>query len=119
MKYDYIFDSNKSYYETEFEIDYENEKSLTVLFEKENVVLVADAHGNAVFENLDRTEIIKGKAHSNRLFSNIYCKVKDNEICVRFPVTETIDHYPNCDGEYDRYSKRIVDNIIITCPIGE
>lgn len=34
-------------------------------------------------------------------------------------VYETIDHYPNCDGEYDRYSEVIVENILITCPIGK
>ncbi|MBQ7134121.1 MAG: hypothetical protein IJO20_06455 [Ruminococcus sp.] len=118
MKYDYIYDSSKSVYEKSFEIDSENKKSLTVFFEKEGIVLTADTFGNAVFEKEDGEKIKEDKAQSDRLFSSIYCSVKSGEICVRFPVTETVDHYPNCDGEYDRYSVKIVDNIIITCPVG-
>lgn len=119
MIYENIYDSSKSVYEKEFEIDHENDKSLTVFFEKEGVTLVADAHGNAVFTDEDGNEIKKDKALSDRLFGSIYCSVKDDAICVRFPVTETVDHYPNCDGEYDRYSVKIVDNIIVTCPVGK
>lgn len=59
MKYENIYDSSKSVYEKEFEIDYENDKSLTVFFEKEDIVLLADAHGNAVFTNKNENEIKK------------------------------------------------------------
>ena len=72
---------------------------------------------NAVFSNTDGTELFKDKASSDRLFSFIYCTINKGTINVRFPVTETIDHYPDCDGEYDRYSVKIVDNIIITYPV--
>ncbi len=116
MNYDYIFDGN-SVYEKEFEIDYENDKEITVFFEKEGIVLTADKHGNAVFKTADGAEIKKDKAKAYRFFLSIYCCVKDGAINVRFPVTETVDHYPDCDGEYDRYTKRIIDNIIITCDV--
>lgn len=114
MNYDHIFDSSKSVYEKEFEIDYKNDKPLTVLFEKESIVLTVNTHGDALFLNINGVELKKDKAESNRLFSSIYCSANKNAITVRFPVKETIDHYPNCDGEYDRYSERIVDNILIT-----
>ncbi|MBQ8860823.1 MAG: hypothetical protein IJ015_05770 [Ruminococcus sp.] len=117
MNYNHILDSSNSAYESKFEIDYKNDKALTILFEKENIVLTADSHGNATFENTDGTKILSGKAECSRIFSEIYCKVQDNVITVRFPVMKTIDHYPNCDGEYDRYSEVIVDNILITCPV--
>lgn len=117
MKYDHIFDSSNCVYETKFEFDRSKSEAITVFFEKENVVLYADIHGNATFENLDGTVVSKDKAESKRYFSFIYCKVQDNIITVRFPITETVDHYPNCDGEYDRYSEIIVDNIYITCHI--
>lgn len=117
MKYNYVFDSSKSVYESKFEIDRDTNDEITVFFENENIVLSADAHGNAIFCNTDGIEILRDKAQSDRYFSFIYCTVKDGTISVRFPVTETIDHYPNCDGEHDRYSVKIVHNIIITCPI--
>lgn len=117
MNYDYIFNDN-SLYEVEFEIDYENDKPITVFFEKENITLTADKHGNAVFNTADGTEIKKDKAQADRFFLSIYCSVKDGVINVRFPVTETIDHYPNCDGEYDRYFTKVIDNIVITCNVG-
>lgn len=118
MNYDHIFDSSKSG-ETEFKINHKNNEMLTVLFKEENIVLKADVHGNAVFESLDGTQLKKDKAQSDRLFSKLYCSVKDKTLTVRFPVTKTVDHYPNCDGEYDRYSEIIVDNIYITCPVGK
>lgn len=117
MEYNYVFDSNKNVYESKLEIDRDKNDEITVFFENENIVLTADAHGNAVFSNTDGTELFKDKASSDRLFSFIYCTINKGTINVRFPVTETIDHYPDCDGEYDRYSVRIVDNIIITYPV--
>lgn len=115
MKYDYILDSSISGNETKFDIDREKAESITVLFENEGVVLTADIYGNYTFANPDGTVISKGKAESDRCFMFIYCSVKDNVINVRFPITETVDHYPNCDGEYDRYSTKIVDNVVVTC----
>ena len=118
MSYNCIFDSSIRTCEAEVKIDYENEIPVSVFFEKENVILTADAMGNAVFADSEGNEIYKGKAEGeNRYFSRIYVSVTNGKICVRFPVTETIDHYPNCDGEYDRYSERIVDNICIYCPL--
>ena len=116
MNYDYIFDSN-SVYEKEFELNSESDKAITVFFEKENITLTADKHGNAVFCSADGTKIKREKAQADRFFLSIYCSVKDGAINVRFPVTETVDHYPNCDGEHDRYSTKTIDNIIVTCAV--
>ncbi len=118
MQYDYIYNSSNCASEVEVKIDYEKLIPVSVLFEKENIVLSADTFGNAVFQNAEGKEILKDKANGDkRYFSKIYVSVKGAEICVRFPITETIDHYPNCDGEYDRYSERIVDNINICCSL--
>lgn len=117
MKYNYIFDSSKTLYDKEFEIEREKSEKITIFFEKEGVVLTADIHGNATFESVDGKIIKKDKADSSRFFSFIYCIVNHNVITVTFPVTETVDHYPDCDGEFDRYSVKIIDKIIITCPL--
>ena len=75
------------------------------LFEKESVCLETDADGNAVFRDLEGVELYRGKADGqSRYFSEFYCKVKDGVISVKFPIQEVVDHYPNCDGEYDRLS---------------
>ena len=117
MKYDYIYDSEKQVYEAEVSINRETEPDLKVLFEKENIILHADRHGNATFYDVAGNEIHKGKAESEISFNKIYVCIKEEKISVRFPIIEWIDHYPNCDGEYDRWSERIVDNIYIYCPI--
>lgn len=120
MSYNCIFDSSNLIYEAEVNFDCENMIPAKVLFEKEKITLTADAMGNAVFADSEGNEIYKGKAEGeNRYFSKIFVSVTNGKICVRFPVTETIDHYPNCDGEYDRYTERIVDNICIYCPLWE
>lgn len=116
MTYDAIFDSSSTIYEKEFAIDSEKDTPLTVFFEKENIVLQADCQGNAVFMNPDGIELYRSKAESDRLFLKIYCKIKDNTVTVRFPVIEWVDHYPNCDGEYDRWSEIERDNILFTYP---
>ncbi len=117
MNYNKIYDSGNCCSEVEVKFDCVNQTPVCVLFEKENIVLCADTFGNAVFSDIEGNELLKGKANGKgRNFSKIYVSIKDAEICVRFPIIETIDHYPNCDGEYDRYSERIIDNINICCP---
>ena len=114
MKFDYIYDSSSQFYEKEYKIDYENEGLIVVLFAKENIILTVDAFGNTIFKNLNGEELYKDKAEGDRrYFSSVFCHVVNNTITVNFPIIETIDHYPNCDGEYDRYSERIVDKICI------
>lgn len=114
MNYDIIFDKN-SYYETEFKFNDKTE--LTVFFSNENIILKADKDGNAVFLTADGKEIKREKAESDRYFSTIFCKTYEGVVSVRFPICETIDHYPDCDGEYDRYSERIIENIIFTLSV--
>lgn len=87
---------------------------LGMFFEKKSVCLEADADGNAVFRDLEGVELYRGKADGQgRDFSEFYCKVKDGVISVKFPIQEVVDHYPNCDGEYDRYSYITRDYIMI------
>ena len=117
MKYDHVYDSGIRRWEAEYPIGGENSPSVTVLFEQEQILLTADADGNAVFGRTDGTELFRDKAYGKqRRFSSIYCSVTGGAPSVRFPIKETVDHYPNCDGEYDRWSEVIVDNVVITCP---
>lgn len=119
MNYDHIFIKDPWVYEAEYPFDPENRNPLTILFEKEGILLRADPQGNAVFCNLQGEEICRGKADGkDRYFTKIYCRVTDNAILVRFPRTKWVDNYPHCDGEYDRWDEITIENILITCDIG-
>ena len=118
MKYDFIYDSSNSSGEKccNFRRDDYNTPviHLYVFFDKENVCLDADEEGNAIFSDANGVELYRAKADvQGYCFSEFYCKVTDGVISVRFPIQEVVDHYPDCDGEYDRYSYITRDNIII------
>jgi len=120
MGYDYVFDSEKPMWgslDERVEIDSEAKPQVSILFEKEGVVLHADCHGNSFFCDIDGNVIHEDKAEANSLFSSVRVCVGEDKIIAKFPVTKWIDHYPNCDGEYDRWSEVIVDTICIYCPI--
>ncbi len=116
MKYDHIFNSTLQTEEAAFTFDKENNAPICVFFENENISLKADHLGNAVFFNNDGEEILSAKTEYRHRFQLFACKVTQNDIILRFPTTIEIDHYPHCDGEYDRWSERRV-NCMITCPI--
>lgn len=112
MKYDFVFDSSKVSGERNYE--FKSITSLFVLFEKENVCLEVDVYGNAIFTDVNGVELYSDKADGQgRNFFEVYCKAEDGAISVRFPIQEVVDHYPNCDGEYDRYSYITRDNVVI------
>lgn len=112
MTYDHIFDSAALRYEAEYKMV--DEGSATVLFEKEQILLRADAQGNAVFCDVSGQEKYRGRAdNGTRRFDRVFCDVTDDTITVRFPVIKWIDHYPHCDGEHDRWSEVIVDNLYV------
>ncbi len=120
MEYDYIFDSSDTRCEKKFAIDYEKNLPVTVFFVKENIVLRADREGNALFCDTGGNALYRGKADRKRqYFGEIYCSVRAGAVSVSFPIIELIDHYPNCDGEYDRWSEVIREKICITYPAGE
>ena len=118
MKYDYIYDS--SYVLGEKCYEFKREKydsplfSSYIFFENEKVCLEVDADGSAIFYDENGVELYRDKADGQgRYFCEVYCEVRDGVISVRFPIQEVVDHYPNCDGEYDRYSYITRDNVLI------
>ena len=117
MEYNFVYDSSKLSGEKNYSIERERYDSpiipFYVLFEQEGVYLEADADGNSAIFSLDGVELFRDKADGQgRYFSEFCCTVKDGVIRVRFPIQEVIDHYPNCDGEYDRYSYITRDNVV-------
>ena len=118
MKYDFVYDSSKMSGEKNYVFkpeDYDTPViSLCIFFEKENLCLKVDEAGYAIFSDGNGVELYREKADGRGCyFSECYCKVGDGVISVRFPIQEIVDHYPNCDGEYDRYSYITKDNVLI------
>jgi hypothetical protein len=112
MKYDFIYDSSNM--SDERNLEFKSFISLHILFEKENICLEVDVYGNAIFTDVNGIELYRDKANGQgRYFYEVYCSVKDGAVSVRFPIQEVIDHYPNCDGEYDRYSYITRANVVI------
>lgn len=59
-------------------------------------------NGKVCFYN--KNDEILGKADGcDKLYKEINFVWKQDCIFVLFGQTETVDYYPNCDGEYDRY----------------
>ena len=115
MHYDYTFNNSSAWYETEYQIDCENNKPVIVYFERENILLHASADGCAIFFDTDGNELFRDQADGKqRRFSKIYCCVRENKIIVNFPIIKWVDNYPHCDGEYDRWDEIIVEKIAIT-----
>ena len=117
MKYDYIYDSSTMSGDKEYSIEKVHPDSLTqpiyILLQQEGVYLEADAHGNAAIYNMDGVELFRDKADGKgKCFFGIYCRVSNRVITVSFPIQEVIDHYPHCDGEYDRYSYITKDTVV-------
>lgn len=118
MQYDRIFDSSSNASGKAFEI--EDQNSITILFEKEQVILYADTDGNAVFSAVDGVELYKTKAEeTERRYLDFFCQVSGSTITVKFRTVKYIDHYPHCDGEHDRWSRIIVSESPVSYTIAD
>ena len=119
MDYDFVFDSEKKIwgrnYE-EVEIDRETKPKVSILFEREGIVLCADCDGNALFGDLDNNVIHEGKVESSNYFSRVHVRVSEGKPIAELPITKWIDHYPHCDGEHDRWSEITIDTVTFRCP---
>ena len=118
MKYDFVYDSGKAAFEKNYSFKRKDCNSpvstLCIFFEKEGVCVEVNSDGNAIFSDENGTELYRAKADSKgRCFYKLYCKVKSGVISVRFPIQDVVDHYPHCDGEYDRYSYITKDSVVI------
>ena len=91
---------------------------LRVFFPRENVVLTADREGNVLLHSPDGTLIRKDQAvRKDRLFGQVTCSVIGEGIRLRFDVLNWTDHYPHCDGEYDRWTCTVADSTELTVPV--
>ncbi|MBE6659220.1 MAG: hypothetical protein E7604_12370 [Ruminococcaceae bacterium] len=117
MNFDHIVDSSTPFGAKQYPLDINTKRPTTVFFEKEGVILTANADGTAIFSNTDGEILYKTQAGGKQhLFSRIQCNVCRNTIHVTFLIVVLIDNYPHCDGEYDRWDEKIIGEVPIFYP---
>ena len=87
-----------------------------VLFEHEKVSVFVDSLGHIEFCNLDNNLLAtidlpvskdpSEKAHTAQ-YGTVRCGIDEEQICVYLPIYSWTDHYPDCDGEFDRWSRHL------------
>ncbi len=75
--------------------------------------IIVSNSGEVVFYDNDNN--ILGKTDGcDELYKEVKFVWEQDCISVLFGQTETVDYYPNCDGEYDRYGKEWITNRLVT-----
>lgn len=78
-----------------------------ITFVNEGIIARVTAGGNIEFFDCERKLLASicvpadngGRGH----YEDIYCKIENDTIKMKFPVYEWEDYYPHCDGEHDRW----------------
>lgn len=111
-KYDIIFNSEKENDNKCFQIASGFHSETVICFEKENIVAVIYAKGQVEFYNMKDELLSVGELplveSGKGTYEEVRCQVENGTIVLEFPIYEWIDHYPNCDGEHDRWSTRTI-----------
>ena len=96
----------------EFQIASGHISETRILFENERIIVLVHAEGSAEFYSAAGTPLAKGSVAAEEggreKYEDVRCDVCDKMISIGFADYEWIDNYPNCDGEYDRWDKRII-----------
>ena len=84
-----------------------------VHFIHENILAVITAAGEVAFYDSDNQLLEKTTVapdgDGRGCYQDVCCKAEQGKILVQFPIYSWVDHYPDCDGESDRWSARIID----------
>lgn len=82
-----------------------------LFFINEKIYLTVKKEGCVTFLDEARNELCSTEVKpttKNGMHDNAYCRCDDGRIRVWFPIVDYIDNYPDCDGEYDRWTVRYV-----------
>ncbi len=115
-KADIIFNSEHG--EKTFQIASGHISETTVLFEKEGISALIHAKGYVEFYNVDGELLASGNLpeveSGKQVYEEVRCSADGNLITLSFPIYTWIDHYPNCDGEHDRWSTKTIGYNTVT-----
>lgn len=83
-------------------IEFVNENIIVNIEAKTGEVEFCDSQANKLF-----SVKVSTPACGDEKFSEVKCSVEGDIISLGFPEYSYEDNYPNCDGESDRWTKRI------------
>lgn len=120
MQYDHIFDSAAAD-EQKFPLACGFISTTVIFFEKEAVAARIEASGSVEFLDPEgkclHTTRVPPQTGGAEHYEEVLCSVKAGQVRLGFPIYEWVDHYPNCDGEHDRWSTRTVGYEKLTYPL--
>ena len=122
MNYDHILKLSDNLKEEHFHLSCGFHDKTYFLFEDANFYVAIHCKGTFEFRNADNKQLIKEiKAKSMDSGRGCYMDVlisnTNNKVTFQLPDYDWIDHYPNCDGESDRWDAKIVginDEVVFT-----
>ena len=85
-----------------------------ILFKEENIAAVIECTGEIEFRRPDdmRNTIaavtVPKQEGGREIYMDVTCSVEDGQIVLKMPIYSWIDHYPNCDGESDRWDAETI-----------
>jgi len=112
MAYDHIINSSEVLNEKCFHLACGFYTTTSFLFEKANFTVVINCNGDFTFYtvNNEKIEMIKAKRmRSGRgCYMDVLITTTDDGVLFKLPDYSWIDHYPDCDGESDRWDAKII-----------
>jgi hypothetical protein len=70
-------------------------------------IIEVSHRGGVRFYDKENT-LLTETAETENEFAQVGLSLKQDKLLLSFGQEETVDHYPNCDGEHDRYSTKWV-----------
>ena len=112
MKYDFTIKADENLTDRKFPLACGYYSATSFLFEKANFAVVINCNGKFTFYTVDGEEIqtIQGEPMTDGKgrYADILITTMDRCVIFKLPDYLWIDHYPDCDGESDRWDSRIV-----------
>ena len=85
-----------------------------ILFQEENIFAVIECTGEIEFRSPDdvlttiASVTVPKQEGGREIYMDITCLVEDGCIVLKMPIYSWIDHYPDCDGESDRWDTETI-----------
>lgn len=110
--YDYLFNSQNHTSFKNIQLANGYISKTTLFFELENIFVEIEAKGHIIFKDNNDSIILSTDVESpdsgKGVYTEVFCKVENKTIFLRFPQYVWIDNYPHCDGEHDRWDTKII-----------
>ncbi len=112
MNYDKVFNSSKNNSES-FELATGHISTTVIFCEEEKLFVKITAKGTVDFfgaeDNLLESVTLPAQTGGREIYDEVVASVAEGCLVMKFPVVEWIDNYPHCDGEHDRWDRRVIE----------